>query len=137
MPTLLCMDGPRTEEAGNLVSSRHLDDPVRQQDLSRATEDAWAALENVTARHTSRTLVKQERLRVVLMVLKKGEIVPEHTAEGDQTVQVLRGRVALNVDGQRFRVHAGHLLAIEHELPHTLEALEDSEVLLTLSWPPP
>ncbi len=130
------MDTQPEETAGELVGSRHLDDPIRELDLERAREMAWAALDKTEANHTARTLVKQPTLRVVLMVLRRGAEVPEHTAEGDVTLHVLRGRVGVRVDGQHKRLHAGQLLAIERLRPHAVEGLEDSEVLLSLGWPP-
>ena len=90
----------------------------------------------MTADHTAVTLVKQPGLRVLLLVLERGAVVPEHTAEGDLALQVLRGRIALRLDGEHRRVKAGQLIALRREMAHEVEALEDSELLLHLSWPP-
>lgn len=137
VPNLRGMESQTEETSATLVPSRHLDEPVREVDLAHATKEAWAALKDIeSGGNTARTLVKRPELRVVLMVLEKGAVIPEHTAEGDLTLHVLEGRVAVQVDGEHRRLHAGHLLAIEKLRPHAVEAFENSEVLLTLSWPP-
>ena len=134
--TFQSMDTQTEETAGELVGSRHLDDPIRELDLETARQKAWAALDKSDTHHTARTLVKLPTLRVVLMVLRRGAEVPEHTAEGDVTLHVLRGRIGVRVDGQHKRLHAGQLISIERLQPHALEGLEESEVLLSLGWPP-
>ena len=130
------METHSEETSATMIPSRHLDEPVREVDLTKAAQEAWAALDRTTPGHTARTLIKRPELRVGLMVLRKGAVIPEHTAEGDLTLHVLKGRVGVQVEGEHRRLHAGHILAIEKLRPHAVEAFEDSEVLLNLGWPP-
>jgi quercetin dioxygenase-like cupin family protein len=84
--------------------------------------------------HVSKTLVRAPDLRLVLMVLQKGVRIPEHGIEGSSCIQGLDGRVILTLPGERFEIGPGQLLMIEHDVPHALEAAEDSAVLLTISF---
>ena len=84
----------------------------------------------------SKTLLHATDLRLVLMVLDRGETIPAHHANGSLTVQVIDGRVVVNLLGASFDLAAGQLLAVERGVTHALAAIEDSAVLLTIGWSP-
>ena len=84
--------------------------------------------------HISKTLVRAHDLRLVLMLLQRGARLPEHQIEGPSSVQGLDGRVILTTAGERLELGPGQMLVIEHDVPHALEAAEDSAVLLTISF---
>jgi quercetin dioxygenase-like cupin family protein len=117
------------------VPDRHLEAPTRQLHLPQETGPLREQARTAPAGHTAKTLVKLDGLRVVLMVLQRGARIPEHTAEADLSLQCLRGRVALGVQGRRVELKEGELLSLVRELPHDVEALEDAELLLTLGAP--
>ena len=83
----------------------------------------------------SKTLVKHSDFRVVLTVLKSGTRLHEHRAVGRISVQTLAGHIRMHADSKTFDLPAGHLLALEREIAHDVEALEDSSFLLTIAWP--
>jgi quercetin dioxygenase-like cupin family protein len=83
----------------------------------------------------ARTLIKYDDLRVVLMALKSMTQIPEHKTDGRLSIQVLTGHVRVRAAGRTFNLRAGGLLALDHAVPHDLEAFEDSAVLLTIAWP--
>jgi quercetin dioxygenase-like cupin family protein len=92
--------------------------------------------------HAARTLVRTQDLRVVLVVLREGARLAEHSVGATAIIQVVSGQVRLRlprVAGQpeeRFEaLSAGRLLVLDAGLEHDLEALADSVVLLTLGWP--
>ena len=87
------------------------------------------------AGHDSKTLVKYPDLRIVLTVLKSGARLHEHRAAGRISVQTLAGHVRMHADSKIFDLPAGHMLALEREIAHDVEALEDSSFLLTIAWP--
>ena len=41
----------------------------------------------------------------------------------------------MHVKDEIFDLPAGHLLALDHAIPHDVQALEDSAFLLTICWP--
>lgn len=79
------------------------------------------------------TLVKQGGLNVVLTHLHAGTSLAEHAAPGAASVQVLDGHVRVTVNDQQLDLPAGRLVAFDAQVSHTVEAVEDSTLLLTLA----
>ena len=80
------------------------------------------------------TLVKHPDLRIVLMALKAGVRIEEHEADGRLALHVLSGSLRLHLPQETVDLPAGHLLALDRCVPHDLEAIEESELLLTIAW---
>ncbi|QWZ09858.1 cupin domain-containing protein [Nocardioides panacis] len=70
-------------------------------------------------------------LRQTLIALRAGSNLDEHESPGEATLQVLHGRVTLVVAENRWNGSPGDLMFIPPS-PHSLEAVEDSVVLLTV-----
>lgn len=83
---------------------------------------------------TSRTLVRESDLRVVLAVMKAGARMVDHHAERTATVQTLSGRLRLHLPGKPVDLPAHHLLALEAGVHHDVEALEQSAFVLNIGW---
>ena len=83
----------------------------------------------------SKTLVKNQDFRIVLTVLKVNALLHEHKATGRISIQVLSGHIQMHVQDKVFDFPAGHLLALDRDVPHDVTALEDSALLLTIAWP--
>ena len=83
----------------------------------------------------SKTLVKYPDFRIVLTAIKGNTSMHEHKAPGRISVQVVAGHIRMRALGQVFDLPAGHLLALDREMPHDVEALEESAFLITLVWP--
>jgi quercetin dioxygenase-like cupin family protein len=79
------------------------------------------------------TLVKQSGMSLVLTHLHRGGTLQEHAVPGAATVQVLDGRVRVQIGDETLDVSAGRLLAFNSGVRHSVEALEDSTLLLTLT----
>ena len=113
----------------------HLTAPLMDFDLEREIaqlheEEAWLR----TGRN-SKTLVKQPDFRIVLIALQKGGHLEEHSADARISIYALSGHVKLQLPAQTVDLPRGHLLVLDRALEHDLEALEESAVLLTISWP--
>lgn len=80
----------------------------------------------------TQALIKTPRLEVIRLVLPKGKTIPEHKAPGEITVHCLEGSVKFAVSGQVHALVAGSMICLSAGVPHDLEALEDSSVLLTI-----
>jgi len=74
----------------------------------------------------------QRVLRQTLMALTAGTRMDEHESPGEATLLVVLGRVELASGGDRWEGRSGDLLVIP-EARHSLAALEDSAVLLTVA----
>jgi quercetin dioxygenase-like cupin family protein len=71
-------------------------------------------------------------LRQTIIAFTAGRMLAEHANPGDATVQVLHGQVRLAAADVCWVGSAGDLLIVP-PVRHTLEALEDSAVLLSLA----
>lgn len=71
-------------------------------------------------------------LRHTVIALTNGTVMTEHESPGDATVLVLSGRVRLSAGEVAWEGRTGDLIAVP-PARHTLEAIEDSAVLLTVA----
>lgn len=80
-------------------------------------------------------LVKHRDLTVTLLALRKGAHLHEHSAKGSVSVQVVTGVIRLNASDEEKIVSSGTICVIDREVPHAVEAMEDSMLLLTAALP--
>ena len=78
------------------------------------------------------TLVKEGGMSLVLTHLHAGASLQEHAARGPATVQVLDGRVRMQIGDESIEVPAGRVVAFKGSVRHKVEAIEDSALLLTI-----
>ena len=71
------------------------------------------------------------QLRQTVMALRAGESMTEHESPGEATLQVLDGRVLLKYGDVSWNGSPGDLMTIP-DGRHSLDAVEDSVVLLTV-----
>jgi hemerythrin-like domain-containing protein/quercetin dioxygenase-like cupin family protein len=112
-----------TEESGAWLSA----------DLPSLAAELLASAEARREGRTARTLRKDGELRVVLVALRAGAHLREHTAPGPLTVQSLSGHAELRAAGCSYHLAPGSLLALSSRVPHELWAAEDSALLLTFT----
>ncbi len=58
-----------------------------------------------------------------------------HCAPGPNTIHALTGSCTIRVGSDAFRVDPGHLLAIDPQIRHDLEAVEAGTFLPMIGWP--
>ncbi len=85
---------------------------------------------------SSTTVLKTDTLRVVLMALKAGARLHEHHADGRLVLHVLEGEIELEVGNSKPRLSAGMLVSLEAMVPHSVAAIGDAVLLLTIAWQP-
>jgi quercetin dioxygenase-like cupin family protein len=76
-------------------------------------------------------LITTPTLQVVQLHLSAGKQIPPHSAPGEITVQLMRGRVAFHVGDQTHDLIPGTLLYVAAGQTHSLDAVEDSRLLVT------
>lgn len=92
-------------------------------------EAAWQSGQN------ARTLAKYDDLRLVVVALQRGTKMAEHKSDGRIAVQVISGHIRIHAAGRTFDLRAGGLLTLERAVPHDVEAIAESALLLTIAWP--
>ena len=80
----------------------------------------------------SSTLIREEHIEVFRFVLPTGKSTPEHTAPGAITIQCIEGAVELDALGKKQVLRAGNLVYLAAEEPHSVTAVEDSSLLITI-----
>ena len=93
-------------------------------------EDSWR---RETGR-SSKTLAKYPDFRIVLILMKSGSRMRQHRAEGRISIQQLKGQVRIHLADRTVTLSTGQLLALDCGVLHDVEALEESALLLTISW---
>src|SRR5699024_11380891 len=58
---------------------------------------------------TSLALVKTKDMEVIRMVVKRGKAIPEHSVEGEVSVQCLKGEVLFRIDRKSTRLNSSHV----------------------------
>ncbi len=81
-------------------------------------------------RHNARTLVKHDGFRIVLAVLGAGARMQQHQSYKHIAVHALSGHLRLHLPAEAIELGAGGLLSLDRFVPHDIEALEDSSLLL-------
>ena len=127
-------DAPSHEPAHRRPHAPSMDSAFLEFDLTVEIdrlhrETTWDTGQN------ARTLMKYDDFRVVLTVLKANVHIPEHQTTGRISVHVLSGHIRLTASGRTFDLRSGSLLALDQEIPHAIEALQESAFLLTIAWP--
>lgn len=77
-------------------------------------------------------LFKSSHLEVSRTVLSAGKEVPPHDVIGEMTVQCLEGRIELTAAGTKQLMRAGDLICLAGGETHSLKAIEDASVLITM-----
>ena len=84
----------------------------------------------------AKTLVKYDDFSIVLTALKARVRLPQHQTKGRVSIQTVAGHILVRAEGRTFDLPTGTLLALDQNLPHDLETLEESAFLITIAWPP-
>ncbi len=114
----------------------HLANPFLRFNLSEElrqlrSEDSW---QRETGR-SSKTLAKYPDFRIVLVLMKANTQMKEHHADARISIHSLQGKIRIHLPDQKVELPAGELMALDHGIPHDVEAVEESAFLITISWP--
>lgn len=114
---------------GNRVLNAELVEMNLQQFIDQLkSEKPW-----LEGDRNSVTIFKSETMRIVLMGLHAHAELKTHKANGVISVQVLEGSVDFSTADQTSHLEKGHMIALKENVLHSVFALKDSFVLLTLA----
>ena len=105
----------------------------------KSSEVQHVRLENMPTEHLNplldRQFVSGQKGMLARLILRAGCVVPLHSHENEQITYILEGALKFTLQGKDIVVHAGEILIIPANVPHSAEALEDT-VDLDLFCPP-
>ncbi|APC09277.1 cupin domain-containing protein [Neomoorella thermoacetica] len=80
----------------------------------------------------SRTIIDKKAGTVTLFAFAAGQGLSEHTAPYDALVHVLDGEVEITIAGKPLHVKTGEAVIMPANQPHTLRALTNFKMILTM-----
>ena len=104
-------------------------------DESSVRTGIWEELPVTKEATTSRVVINNALLRVVVFAMDAGQELTEHTAAVPVLLQVLDGRLRVGADGKQVELAAGGLVHIGSRVPHELLALEPTRMALIMLDP--
>jgi uncharacterized protein (DUF2249 family)/quercetin dioxygenase-like cupin family protein len=81
-------------------------------------------------RFSPKVLMNEPGYRMVLLSLRAGQSIPEHASKGMVTVYAILGHITLFAGSFPNELYAGEVICIESDMPHRIEALEDSALFV-------
>ena len=133
---LLIMGEPKPNDAGTiedgaLENSNQID--LNQVDLNREIARLQAEASSEESGRKSKMLVKHPEFRIVLITMRAGSRWEDHKTNARICLHVLRGDIRFHTANGRFDLRPGQLLTLAPDIVHSVDALEESAFLLTLS----
>jgi quercetin dioxygenase-like cupin family protein len=113
-------------------SERALRGPLQSFDLVAEAARLRGENERRGGRRNAITLRKGEGLNVVLLVMKEGERLEEHSAPGPITLSVKEGQVRFAAANEVVEAGEGMMLACDAGVRHSVEALSDAVCLVNV-----
>ncbi|MBN1333511.1 MAG: cupin domain-containing protein [Synergistales bacterium] len=80
----------------------------------------------------SRTLIEEKSGTVTIFAFDKGQGLSEHTAPYHALVQVLEGRVVVNIGGESHEIEGGRSIIMPAGVPHSMKAVDPFKMMLTM-----
>ncbi len=114
-------------------SERSLSEPVRGFDLDEELARLREEKEWREGRRNAITLHKGGGLSVVLLAMRSGDSLEEHSAPGPISLVVREGRIRFTAEGEAIEAGPETVLTCDAKVPHSVEALSDAVCILTLT----
>ena len=73
--------------------------------------------------------IHTQNMTFARLEIEQGAVVPEHHHVHEQVATVERGALKFFIDGREEILRAGQSIAIPPDVPHAVEALEDTVVV--------
>lgn len=80
----------------------------------------------------SRTLHRDDHVKIVLFGFAGGQELSQHTASVPAIIEILSGEARVTLDGEEKELSRGSWVFMEANLPHAVYAKSDVVMLLTM-----
>ena len=114
-------------------SDRSLSGPVQGFDLDEELERLREEKEWQEGRRNAITLRKGGGFSVVLLAMKAGDRLEEHSAPGPIALMIREGRIRFVAEGETLEAGPERVLTCDAGVRHSVEALSDAVCLLTVA----
>ena len=84
----------------------------------------------------SKVILKTKDMELARLVIPAGSTFKEHHVSGPITVHCINGNFSFTAMGHTQTLNPGQLVYLEAGIPHSLKAISDSVVLLTIVFTP-
>ena len=111
---------------------RILNAPFVEMDLNNFIIQIKEEITWTTTDHNSITIFKSDNTTVVLIGMHQNAELKRHKAYGDIHVQVLEGKINFCTEQQTVSLKKGQMIALKADIPHSVQALDESFFLLTV-----
>lgn len=82
--------------------------------------------------HRQIAVARHGPVTTILFVFEAGGLLKEHRTDGVVNIHVLSGRLQVTVHDELHEMGPGELVNLAADLPHSVRALQESEMLLTI-----
>lgn len=82
--------------------------------------------------HRQKALFHHGPATLALYAFEAGSKLPNHVVDGSVIIQVLQGRLVVATENARHELSAGDLLRLAPGVVHDVEAVDQSQMLLTV-----
>ena len=100
------------------------------------TQDERMLDPELLARHgrTARTLVKEGPLRLTIMGIAAGGVLPTHRTDAHVTIHLLEGQVTFTARGRDYTLNVGDVLIFAPNVEHEARSATGGVFLLTVLY---
>jgi len=74
----------------------------------------------------TRQVIHSAQITIAIISLAKGGSVPTHSHVNEQVMNIFSGSLKVILDGVETVLQGGHTLIVPPNIPHSVEALEDT-----------
>ena len=92
------------------------------------SERTWAESERNAV-----TIFKSDTMRIVLIGLRKNAALKSHKTNGILSIQVLEGKIEFTAEHRCSQIGKGQIIALQENIIHSVIALTESFILLTIA----
>jgi quercetin dioxygenase-like cupin family protein len=81
----------------------------------------------------TKLMIETSFSKEIRILMKKGQVMKEHQAPFPILIHVLSGKINLGVSGTAHSLKSDDIISLDANIPHNLDAEDDSIIRLTLS----